>query len=500
MKRALKTICMMMLAFFVCTSAFAQERSWEELNARYKEIREQDEKGLNFTAIFDAIDIAQEALEVAERQFGPNDPRVAESLYYLAEAYNIGIDYAQAEPLYKRALTIYEKANQRETLAYARVLIGLGVLYSLQGKYGEGLIYYRQALDTIDKLPEPNTVELARLLDYMALTLEFEKGFAAAEPYYKRSIEVKEKVYGDVHPEVAEAISVLASQYRINEQFAESYRLYKEALAIYKKLYGKKDPKVAEYLESVGYYHYEQQEYGRAEPYYKEALKVWEKIYGPDETELCLHLVKQGQLYDAWGRYDKAADFYRRELAIKEKAFGKDDPKLIPSLKCLFTFYDTRKNFPQAERYYGRLFAIREREIEAGTIAWYELLRDYAGFFVRWGRWSKAEGLYRRLLVSYEDFPGKNWTFEAWIAERLADLCVLQRNNEEAEGFYYHALSAWEKVIVQEKESDKFVEFLEGMVIFFRSVGKEQEAELLEQRAEAIRVRLQQEKEKTPGS
>jgi len=299
---------------------------------------------------------------------------------------------------------------------------------------------------------------------------------------------------------VAEAISVLASQYRLNKQFTESHRLYKEALAIYKKVYGKKDPKVADYLEDVGYYHYQQKEYSHAEPYYKKALKLWEKIYGPDKAELCPHLVRQGHLYNAWGHYDKAEDFYRRELAIKEKVFGKNDPRLIVSLRRLYAFYDTQKKFPQAERYYGRFFAIREQEIEVGTIAWYELLCEYAGFFVRWGRWSKAERLYRRILASYEGFPEKNWAFEAWIAERLASLCVLQRKNEEAEGFYYHALSAWEKVVVQEKESDKFVEFLEDIASFFRSIGKDDEAEELEQRAGAIRMRLEEEKEKIPDS
>ncbi len=193
----------MIFTLSLCRGVFAQGKSWEELIARYKAIREQTQKQSDFGQTIKAIDIAKEALQVAETQFGPDDPRLAESLYTLADAYNFGMDYAQAEPLYKRALAVYEKAKMQETLAYAKVLIGLGTLYSLQGKYDQGLANYQQALATIEKLPKPNTIELAHLLDYMALILDFEKGFSAAEPYYKRAIEVKEKVFGTVHPEVA---------------------------------------------------------------------------------------------------------------------------------------------------------------------------------------------------------------------------------------------------------------------------------------------------------
>src|SRR4030042_4893209 len=164
MRRAIASVFMMMLALFVCMGVVAQERSWEELIARYKAIREQTQKQHDYSKTVEAIDIAKEVLQVAEKQFGSDDPRLAESLYYLAEEYNIGIDYAQAESLYKRALAVYDKANKKQTLEYARVLIGLGTLYSLQSKYDQGLANYQRALEIIEKLPQPDTIALAQLL------------------------------------------------------------------------------------------------------------------------------------------------------------------------------------------------------------------------------------------------------------------------------------------------------------------------------------------------
>jgi hypothetical protein len=78
------------------------------------------------------------------------------------------------------------------------------------------------------------------------------------------------------------------------------------------------------------------------------------------------------------------------------------------------------------------------------------------------------------------------------------NLCVLQLKNNEAEVFYSQALVAWEKVLIQEKESEEFVEFLKTMAIPYRINGKGKEAEKLGKPSQAIHIRLQ--KEKTLGS
>ena len=57
-----------------------------------------------------AIVVGQNALKVAEQNAGINHPDVANSLNNLAVLYKSQRDYAKAEPLYKRSLTIREKA------------------------------------------------------------------------------------------------------------------------------------------------------------------------------------------------------------------------------------------------------------------------------------------------------------------------------------------------------------------------------------------------------
>ena len=69
--------------------------------------------------------------------------------------------YAEAEPLYKRALAIREKALGPDHPDVAKALNNLAVLYQKQGRYAE------------------------------------------AEPLYKRALAIREKALGPDHPDVA---------------------------------------------------------------------------------------------------------------------------------------------------------------------------------------------------------------------------------------------------------------------------------------------------------
>lgn len=78
------------------------EKAWDDLQEQaitYYQSKEHQK----------AVDAQAEALKLAEKTFGPEDLRVAESLDNLA-IYSQGIgDYAGAEKLYERAMAIMEK-------------------------------------------------------------------------------------------------------------------------------------------------------------------------------------------------------------------------------------------------------------------------------------------------------------------------------------------------------------------------------------------------------
>jgi tetratricopeptide (TPR) repeat protein len=84
--------------------AMAQPDEGSALNAKVEELY-RDGK------FVEAIPLAQQALAIRERTLGPNHPDVATSLTNLALLYASQRRYAEAEPLYRRALAIRAKVQ-----------------------------------------------------------------------------------------------------------------------------------------------------------------------------------------------------------------------------------------------------------------------------------------------------------------------------------------------------------------------------------------------------
>ncbi len=90
----------------------------------------QEAMELHRTGKYDrGVVIARKALEVAEKNDGPDHPNVVVSLNFLGLLYDTQGQYAQAEPLYKRALAIYEKAFGPDHPNVALILVNLAELY-----------------------------------------------------------------------------------------------------------------------------------------------------------------------------------------------------------------------------------------------------------------------------------------------------------------------------------------------------------------------------------
>src|SRR5205807_1066634 len=88
----------------------------------------------------------QRALAIREKMQGPEHPDTAETLHALAVLYWDQGKYEQAEPLYQRALAIREKMEGPEHPSTATTLHALAVLYGDQGKYEQAEPLLQRAL------------------------------------------------------------------------------------------------------------------------------------------------------------------------------------------------------------------------------------------------------------------------------------------------------------------------------------------------------------------
>ena len=189
--------------------------------------------------------------------------------------------YAEAEPLFRRALAISEKALGPEHPNVAKELNNLAALLQAQGKYAEAEPLFRRALAIDEKALGSDHPDFAIDLNNLAALLQDQGKYAEAEPLYRRALAIDEKALGSDHPGFATDLNNLAELLKAQGKYAEAEPLYRRALAIDEKAFSSEHPDVARQQNNLAGFLYEHGKYAEAEPLYHRALAIDEKALGP---------------------------------------------------------------------------------------------------------------------------------------------------------------------------------------------------------------------------
>jgi tetratricopeptide (TPR) repeat protein len=257
----------------------------EKLTADQKTVA-QDQKQVADAAYFLGSSLYQqgkyrESAQAYERclQIRSDDPIV---LNNTALSLMLGGDYAGAEPLYRRALAIDEKAHVEDHPDVARDLHNLALLLYSKGDYLRAEPLYRRALAINEKMLGPDHPRVATDLNSLAVLLEAKGDYAGAEPLCRRALHIRETVLGPDHPDVATSLNNLAGLLVNKGDYAGAEPLFRRALAINEKALGLDHPDVAIDLNNLALLLYGKRDYAGAEPLLRRAIAIDEKALGPD--------------------------------------------------------------------------------------------------------------------------------------------------------------------------------------------------------------------------
>ena len=148
----------------LATFAVAQDTAWEKY---MKAGTEAYQKG----RYSDAEEQFKAALKEAEK-FREQGLRVGGSLNSLALLYHAQGKYAEAEPLFRRALPILEKALGPQHPLVAGSLDDLALAHKEQGKYGEAEPLWLSLKANIEAIPAMNQAEFAKALPGISRAVE----------------------------------------------------------------------------------------------------------------------------------------------------------------------------------------------------------------------------------------------------------------------------------------------------------------------------------------
>ena len=209
----------------------------------------------------------------------------------------------------------------------AQSLNNLAALLQDKGDYAAAEPLYRRALAIREKALGPDHPNVALSLNNLAVLLWNKGDYAAAEPRHRRALAIREKGLGPGHPDVAASLDNLAVLLQNKGDYAAAEPLHRRALAIRKKALGPGHPDVAASLDNLAVLLQDKGDYAAAEPLYRGALAIREKALGPDHPNVATSLDILSALLWAQGKSHDALSLLARGLAIREHHLG----LLLPS-------------------------------------------------------------------------------------------------------------------------------------------------------------------------
>jgi len=216
--------------------------------------------------------------------------------------------------------------------AAAQLLNQAGYYLYVRARYAEAEPLYRRALAIDEAVLGPGRLETALILNNLAVWLRIRGSYKKGEELCRRALAIREAVLGPDHPDTAISLINLALLLQAQGQYAEAERLLRRALAIREK--APNHPDTAQSLNDLAILLQVRGRYGEAEPLYRRALAIWEMdpTVGPDHPDTARGLDSLAYLHRAQGRLGEAEPLYRRALAIRKKALGPNHPDTLTTL------------------------------------------------------------------------------------------------------------------------------------------------------------------------
>lgn len=171
-----------------------------------------------------AIREMRRALEAAEA-FGERDRRLAETLHKLANLFYAQRRDNDAEPLYRRALEIRERELGPEDWVVGAVGNPLADVYRAQGCYREAALLYERLLKLLEKGLGPEHFCLAASLYGLASIHHAEGRLAEAEEPYQRALRIREGAIPEEHAYIDEVVDGRSQLYRQQGRHQEAERV-----------------------------------------------------------------------------------------------------------------------------------------------------------------------------------------------------------------------------------------------------------------------------------
>jgi tetratricopeptide (TPR) repeat protein len=273
----------------------------------------------------EAVAAAKEAVALATKIVGPEDPRTTHELETLAAAFRSAQELAEALALDRQVVAAYERqlgADHPDTITarneLANTLLQLGEL-------DEARRIFERALSARERLYGPDHDLISGTLLGLGLTQRRLGDLDAALVSFRRALRISERIYGPSNPTVAVALGSVGQILAKLGRLDEARQTLERTLEMQLKTLGRDHVDTA-YTENVlAWIAREQGRWADALAGYQRSLAILDKAIGPEHLDHASDWNGIGRVYLASQRAGLAIAPIEHALALRTKFQGPAD-------------------------------------------------------------------------------------------------------------------------------------------------------------------------------
>jgi tetratricopeptide (TPR) repeat protein len=274
----------------------------------------------------------ERALEIRERELGPDHLEVAITLGNLGGTIFYLGDYERARELLERALEIKESELGRNHLGLAVTLGNLSLVLNSLGDYEKARELQERALAIRKADPTVERVKVAISLEFLATSTRALGDYEKSRELLEQALAIKEAVLGPKHLDVAAALDELGATLRNLGDDMKARELHERALEIAEGELGPNHRMVGEILTGLGATRRALGDLTGSEAALRRAIEILEAIPVGLPRPLALHAL--GETLRATGRPAEALAAFERAIELLEGMFEDGHPKLADALEA----------------------------------------------------------------------------------------------------------------------------------------------------------------------
>ena len=251
--------------------------------------------------------------------------------------------YQEAEPILTGALQKLESSGAG-TMEVERALYNLAALYRTSGDAVKAEAFALRAEELLQNHPEVPEAERQAPRVVLASIYLDQRRYVEAETQLKAALE------GADGPIAASAYNGLATIAMSRLQFAQAEEFAGKALYFARMSLPAGHPAVASAWNSLAQACRFQERYMEAEKHYRTAISTWEESLGPSHPMVAQGLMNLGAFYHERGREAGAETLYLRAAGILEQVFGKNDPRTLAARNELAEVLRAERRYTESEK------------------------------------------------------------------------------------------------------------------------------------------------------